>query len=103
MTGPKLIQLESLKATEKEIKIRSIYDLKIKVKDEELFMVVRYLTKKLMNCDINPEIHFIISNTKDLGELKSAIDRFLNPIHSRKYDDDARHILYTLKYLIQIV
>lgn len=99
----KLIKLESLNSSEKDIKIKSIYDLKMKIKDEWLSTVVRYLNKGLAKCDVDPEIYFSISNIKNLEELCLVIERFLDPKNSRKYDDNARHILHTLKFLIEKV
>lgn len=97
----RLIKLESLAFPKEVAKPKSLYDLKTKIKDSELSIVISYLTNKLMlGCDIDPDLHFMLSNIKNLEELNLKITKLLEPVNSRKYDENARHILYTLKFLI---
>ena len=86
---------------DKEFKLKSIYDLKTKV-DAELLGTVKYLLKRIQTCDIDPEVYFMLQKAKDQRELCYNVQYILYIMSPRKYDDNARSILSTLKFLLNM-
>lgn len=83
-------------------KPKSIYDLKLKIKNEDLKIVINYLLKIIANSNIDPDVYFRLKSAKNVNELGIVIFELLNNKNSRKYDDNVRHMLYTLGYLLKL-
>ena len=94
---------EEVMVGKKELNPKSIYDLKISIKDEDLAIVVKFLLKKLMTCDIDPEIYFKFNIIKSQEDLLGEVKRLLGPKNSRKYDIHARYILIVLEFILEDV
>lgn len=86
----------------KDFKPKSLYDLKMKIKDSNLVSTVKFLIEKIKDCDIDPDIYFALGNTKDVNELAYAVQDILYNGNSRKYDDDARNILLVVQFLLDV-
>ena len=95
------IKIPGLQFPDKEFKPKSIYDLKTKV-DADLLVTIKYLLGKIQVCDIDPEVYFMLQSAKDKKELCYNIQYILYIMSERKYDDDAKNILLTLKFLLGI-
>lgn len=95
------IKIPGLEFPDKELKPKSIYDLKTKV-DADLLITIDYLLKKIQVCDIDPEVYFMLQRAKDQKELCYNIQYILYIMSPRKYDDNTRNILLTLKFLLDI-
>lgn len=94
----KFLKIESLGFD--NFKPKSIYDLKLKIKDEDLRVVITYLLGIIAHSDIDPDVYFRLKSAKNTNELSLVIFELLNNKNSRKYDDQVRHMLYTIGYLL---
>lgn len=94
------VKLDNLVNVDKEFKPKSIADLKIKIKEDELIPALKVLMEKLVKCDVDPQIVFSIRNSKGYDELLNNTKELLNPYNSRKYDENARHILHVIRFLL---
>ena len=102
MTDDKLgiIKLDTGQYAGKELRIKSLSDLKVKIQKEDLSTSIKFLIKELVECDIDPDIFFKIKGTNDVLELHKTIDVLLKVSNSRKYDEDARHILFVIRSIL---
>ena len=95
-----IIKLDAGQYAGSEIKIKSLSDLKSKIQKEDTFTVVKFLIKEIVECDIDSDIYFKIKSANNIQELYMVIDTLLKVANSRKYDENARHILLVLRIIL---
>lgn len=94
------LKLSDLHADIDKFKPKSLYDLKVKIKDEHVVSVIKYLLWRISKCDIDSDVHFKLEQCKSKTELNLLIFDLLSNDNSRKYDENTRHIFYVLQLLI---